>query len=679
MSDVSLDFKEYIGTAPTEDLPRYAYRAMRDWLNYITDTSTLDKWRCNYNVMFRYDDKSDFWNSYPSTRYARKDFAPLAVNEAKSIVKNIITMTYGKMPVMKSKSGTDDPRALDHIEINDAILQRDTRQGFLQSDAIRSGLNAYIFGASFDIVEWDQHAGENIEVGGDEVTFSGDISTDVLTVLDVFFDCTKKRWEDLDWIIVRQKVNRYKLSANPKYSHLAEDILGMRLNDKSGIPCFFDDNYMSTDDIFIYKFIHKPDPVLLPKGRYAIFAGQDIVLEDGDNPYEMINVFPLVPSDHVFGIYGDTDFNDLVPVQKLNDAFTSCINTRVTAFGIDKLFIDNQSLVNVEGITGGLKLFKMVPGSAKPVALDLMGDLNKLLQPLPMISNYMQSVTGMNSAAMGRPDPSIKAAVAMSFQQSMAQQYNSVFQRNAFEQMRKKALLALKLRKMYATFEQLVEVCGENQKFKLKRWTKDSISMIDNIEIEPVDPITDTIGGRLTFSEHIAQMGAPIGDFVRAFKKGTYEPLIDDDEQELNNIALENAMIMRGEVPLVIRGDNHVLHRKKHKKVLDDPDTRKNKQISDAYYEHERMHDEEELNDARYQATLQATVNMAVNQIANPMPQPGMPPQLPPGAPPAQGGPMGPPKQGIVDKSSDQANAMMGVPMSGSKLNPVGDMPQGTI
>lgn len=671
--------REYIGTVDTKDLPHYARQAINTWMNYVTRTYQCTRWRQNYAMFFRYDEKSLFWNSY-TNQSVRTDFVPLAVNEAKAIIKNIINMTYSKMPVMKSKSGNNDPKSLDHIEINDLILERDTNEGYIQKDAVLSGYNAYLFGTSFDIVEWDRYSGEPTTTGSDEVTFTGDVSSDVLTVLDVYFDCTKKRWEDLDWIIVRQKVNKYKIAANPAYADLRDDILSMKLNDVYGVPYFFDYNYDTTDDIFIYKFIHKPDPVLLPNGRYSIFLSNDVVLEDGENPYDQINVFPLVPNDHIYGVYGDTDCNDLYPVQKLNDALTGCLMTKITAFGIDKLFIENESLIDVESLTGGLKLFKMAPQSAKPVNVDLMGDLNKILQPLPLVSGFMQSVTGMNAAAMGRPDPSIKAAVAMSFQQSMAQQYNNTFQRNAFEQMRQKATFALKLRKQYATFPQLLQIVGDNKKFKLKRWTNANISMVDSIYIEPIDPVTSTIGGRLTFSDKLAQMGAPIQDYVRAFKTGSYEPLVDDTDNELNNIGLENSKIMKGEVPMAIRGDNHPLHRKKHKTILDDPETRKDKKISDAYYAHLRMHDEEELNDAKYQATLQATIQMAVSQITNPPPPPG---EIPPGAPGPGSIPGAPPPRrlepGPLDGNSPQTNAMMGVPGSGGNLNPVGDMPNGTI
>lgn len=675
------DEREYIGLVDSKDLPQYGHRAINTWYDYVCRTYMKDRWRQNYSMFFRFDEKSYYWNSYAPT-YARTDYVPLTINQSKSIIKQIINMTYSQMPVMASRSSNTDPKSQDHVDINNLLLERDTKEGFLQRDAIVSAYNAYIFGMSFDIMDWDMNAGENTELDEQQVMFTGDVSSDVLSVLDVYFDCTKKRWEDLDWIIVRQKVNKFKLAANPKYKEFSDRIMSMKLNESSTVPYFFDYNYDTTDDIFIYKFIHRPDPVMLPKGRYAIFLGNDVTLEDGPNPYYNLNggnlnVFPLTPNEHVYGVYGDTDCNDLYPVQKLHDALTSCLMTKVTAFGIDKLFVEDGSLNDIEALTGGLKLFKMKPGTTEfPKNIDLMGDLNKVMSPLPFVEKSMESITGMNAAARGQPDPSIKAAVAMSYLQSMARQFNSTFQRRAFEQMRQKAQFALELRKKFANEPQLLKIVGADKKFKLRRWTKADLSMVDSITVEPVDPVTNTIGGRIAFSEKLAQMGAPIPDYVRALKQGDYSPIMDESDSEYNNIALENAKIMRGEIPMAIREDNHELHRRKHKIIMEDPDVRADKNIMAAFNAHMEMHDQAEIMDAKHKASvqfmIQSTVQEAQASIMPPQPMPGLPPGVQ-----GIGGP--PPNQVPPSVSGNPQSNPLGPPSSGGTQNPVGDMAFGTM
>jgi hypothetical protein len=678
------DGREYIGLVESKELPNYGHRAMNNWYDYVCRTYMRDKWRQNYSTFFRYDDKSSYWNSYAPS-YARTDYVPLTINQSKSIIKSVINMTYSQMPVFASRSSNTDPKSQDHVDINNLLLEHDTKEGFIQRDAIPSGYNAYIFGMSFDLMDWNENGGESTDIGSEDVMFSGDISSDVLTVLDVYFDCTKKRWEDLDWIIVRQKVNKFKLASNPKYRQFADRIMSMKLNEYSVVPYFFDYTYDVTDDIFIYKFIHKPDPIMLPQGRYAIYTGNDLVLEDGPNPYYnlnggQLNVFPLTPNEHVYGVYGDTDCNDMVPVQKLHDALTSCLMTKVTAFGIDKLFVEDGSLNDIESLTGGLKLFKMKPGTTDfPKNIDMMGDLSKIMSPLPFVEKSLESLAGMNAAARGMPDPSIKAAVAMSYLQSMARQYNTTFQRRAFEQMRQKAQFALELRKKFAKEKQVLKIVGSDKKFKLKRWTADSISMVDTITVEPVDPVTDTIGGRIAFSEKLAQMGAPIPDYVRALKQGDYSPIMDESDSEYNNIALENAKILRGEVPMAIREDNHELHRRKHKIIMEDPDVRNDKKIMDAFNTHMEMHDQAEMMDAKHKASVQLNIKMTIDGMQQAMMPP--PPQgmmgLPPGAPPGQG--MPPPRNGGPPPNAPPPGNGLAPPASGGKQNPAGDMPFGTI
>lgn len=660
-------FDKYIGIVGVDEFPVYARRAIDQWYNYVTRVNLEWKWRQNYSMFFRCDEKSSGWTTLQRF-YPRHDFIPLNVNEAKSIVKTVCS--FLQKPTFRGRSSNTDPEVADKIEIYNAQLEYDKENGFLSKNDEAAKLAAYLMNTSFSLVEWDQFEGDHIELA-DAVISTGEVTDDLLTVLDWYFDPTIKSDQDLLWGIARQKVNKFKLAA--QYPEHADKILGKTINSVISVPYLFDLDATQTDDIFVYKFIHRVEPQLCPKGRYTIFL-DDVVLSDKPNKYKRINVFPLRPSQHVYGIYGDTDANDLFPVQKLHDAMTSCLMTKVTAFGIPKVFVERGLISDQESLIGGLKVFNINSGTSKPTTADLMGNLQNDMAPMPMIERWMQTVTGVNSASMGQPDPGIKAAVTMSFMQSMAQRYSSAFQQGYLNYLKDKAEFALELRKNYATTERLVKIVGKDKKYKVARWKASDLTPIDSVYVEPVDPVTNSIGGRIMFAEKLASMGASKREYERAIKTGSYDPIIDDGADEMNLIEMENAAIAEGKVPPAFDDDEHPLHRFHHRKPMQDIDGRLNENAFRAYNEHLRLHDEAELRKIERQARMEATAMIVKQKV---MAESGMAP--PPGA--AMNGPPGNPARPMgAPPPSQQDNNKQPEPQRVSReriKNAVGDMPMG--
>lgn len=606
---------EYVGTLDEQDLPNFVFRMVEASYNYNMTNGSYSRWRRNYSVYNASDERSSYWNSY-NNNYARTDYIPLSINHTKNIAKNTVMLALNQLPAFYSRSANSSPKVVDQIRIYNAILERDAAVGWMSNIITQAALQSFIMGTCFPFVEYDRFAGDNFMLdkpnGEKELTTTGDITADVLSVLDVFFDVTKKRFSDLDWIIVRQRANKYKLAK--MFPDKADDIMSANMGDAIDAPYYFNNNTEFSDDIFIYKLIVKDDPILCPGGRYSILIAPNKLLADGANEYGIIPVFPLSPMPQSYGVYGDTDMNDMCQIQKFYDSISSCLMTKITAFGIDKIIVDNNSLIDTSSLTGGLKMFKMIPNSRPPVNMNLMGDLSGLTGLLPIAQKMLEDVSNMNSSSRGSPDPNIKAGVMVSMLQSMAQRYNSGFQKDIFRCMADMANFGLELRKKKCTFEQIIKIVGEDKKFEAKRWMRDDIALIDSVYVEPVDPVTNTIGGQIMYADKLAQMGADIPTYTRALKSGRYEPLIDPKQLEVNTAEMENSMIMKGEVPMVSIDDDPLIHGPIHKKVISDIDARKDPAIYNAYLQHKLEHDRMEIEQAKHKATVAAYMQQAQQQ-----------------------------------------------------------------
>lgn len=599
--------------------------------DYVANNGMSDLWLMSYCMYYNAVNNSPVFNRI-GANFNRRDYIYSPFNVYKNIGKNFLNMIYSATPVQKARTANTDPNVIDKIEIYNSLLEYDYTKKGLGEQAFECGETAWIFASSFAFVEWDFNKGKDLKFDDDkgQRVFTGDWSMDVLTPFDIAFDPTKSRWEDVESVIVRQKKNKYVLAS--QYPEFEEDILACDARDWVDNPTFNLDFDSFTDDIYIYKYIHKPMPGLknkdydLKNGRYVTILSSGVVIEDEKNYYEKINVFPLTFSKKRYSVYGDTDAFDMLPIQKLMNVAGSCMTTRVTAFGIDKIVIPNQGKVAFEDLAGGLKGLKMPGNQQKPDILNFMGDLRPFMDAMKFAESMMEGISGMNQVIRGNPE-GLKSGVAISNIEQKAIQYINNAQKNAFKQQAEISNFILELRQKYSIYGDLVPIVGEDKKFKLERFAQSDANLIDSIYLEPVDSVTVSFATRNMMSEKLAQMGINPEEYVTFLKTGRYDRMIDDEFDELNNIQLENEKIKKGEVPLVIRSDNDELHIKKHRKPLQDPDARNNPKIVDAYNEHIRMHEENMVTKAQHQATLQ---NLLQTSSAPPMPQSDEEATLPP-------------------------------------------------
>jgi hypothetical protein len=110
---------------------------------------------------------------------------------------------------------------------------------------------------------------------------------------------------------------------------------------------------------------------------------------------------------------------------------------------------------------------------------------------------------------------------------------------------------------------------------------------------------------------------------LSVIETGKLEPLIEAEQAELLNIRSENELLQSGRPATVIALDNHQLHIREHKVVLDDPAAREDPNVTQATLAHIQEHL------AQWQAlsaAQPALLQVLGLQPIPPSPMPGMPP-----------------------------------------------------
>ena len=193
----------------------------------------------------------------------------------------------------------------------------------------------------------------------------------------------------------------------------------------------------------------------------------------------------------------------------------SCVATKVTAFGIDKIVIPNTGTVAIEDLASGLKAIKMPPNQPPPTLLNLMGDIQQHLALMPFVEKMMEGISAMSSVVRGDPG-SIKAGVSLSIIEQKAIQYTNNAQKNGFQQLNDVSNFILTLRKKYSRYGDLVPIVGEDKKFKLERFTQEDFNSLESVILEPVDSISNSIATKEMTADKLSGMGITLKNMLHS-------------------------------------------------------------------------------------------------------------------------------------------------------------------
>lgn len=565
------------------------------WSETIEDSGYLEKlksmWRSYYGAY--YNDVSD--GHQISFSGEQGELVQLPVNHLRNLASHIITMTTSNRPSMEARAVNTDYKSVSQTKLANGVLEYYMREKRLETFLKLAVEHAVVLGAGFIKMEWNATIGEiydyfeNDETGEPDPKrpiYEGDIEFSNLSPFDVCFDGSKES-QNHDWYLVRTFKNKYDLAA--KYPEWSNKIVGLETKSdlerfRLGISNLMD----STDDVPVYEFYHKRTDAL-PNGRYMLFCSEDIILQDIGLPYRIIPIFRISSGDIMGTPYGYTPMFDVLPLQEAINSLYSTILTNQNATGVQNFWAKPGSNLNVTDLGGGLNLIESME---KPEVLQLCNTPKEVFEFLTMLERVAETLTGVNSVARGNPEASLKTGAALALVQSMALQFMSGLQQSYVQLVEDVGSAIIKILQDYAKVPRMIAIVGKTNRTELKEFIGEDISKIARVYVDVGNPLARTIAGRMELATQMMQYQVITNpkQLVEVLNTGKLEMLTEDTQDELDLIRRENEAITEGEVPVVTAIDQHNQHILEHRKVIQDPDLRKDPELVNRALSHIQMH-----------------------------------------------------------------------------------------
>lgn len=605
------------------------------WSDTLRGSGYLEKlksmWRAYYGAYF--DDVSD--GHQITFGGEQGELVQLPVNHLRNLASHIITMTTSNRPSMEARAVNTDYKSISQTKLANGILDYYMREKRLETYLKSAVESAVVLAGGYIKMEWNATTGEVYDYFEDERTgepdpnrpiYEGDIEFSNLSPFDVCFDTSKENQKQ-DWYLVRTFKNKYDLAA--KYPEQAEKI--KTLQTKSDIERFrlnIANSLDQTDDIPVYEFYHNRTDAL-PNGRYMLFLTDEIVLQDIGLPYRIIPIFRISAGDIMGTPYGYTPMFDILPLQEAINSLYSTILTNQNATGVQNFWSKPGAQLNVTELAGGLNLIESME---KPEVLDLCKTPKEVFEFLGMLERVAETLTGVNSVARGNPEASLKTGAALALVQSMALQFMSGLQQSYISLVEDVGGAIIKILQDYAKAPRMIAIVGKTNRTELQEFVGDDISKITRVYVDVGNPLARTIAGRMELATQMMQYQVITNpkQLIEVLNTGKLDVLTEDVQDELDLIRRENEVITEGEIPVVTAIDAHNQHILEHRKVIQDPDLRKDPALVKRALDHIQMHID----------ALRTTDPALLGLIQQ---QP-----LPPAAPPMNmnQGPMAPPQEG---------------------------------
>lgn len=602
------------------------------------------------------------------------------LNVVRNLQTHMINLTLAQRPAWDPRAINSDYKSQAQTLLAKGILDYEMKEKELEAK-FRTACNyAMTYGDSAIVALWDAREGDEVTrvvldpETGDEINETvtdekgepiktGEIVYKAVPSHDLIRDTGSNNMHDLNWVIVRDYVNRYDLIA--KYADVndldrndfeTEDeymefydaiedtryaILGANSKSELGINFVVGEDDFAADDtdlIPVYYFLHRPSPAL-PKGRFVLsVCDGDVVLEDVPLPYKDVPVHFIYPGTTYNEPFGYSPVFDIIVPQKVLNSTMSTILTNQRAFGVHNVLVPTGSNFSPPQLVGDLQFIPYDPipdagggGGGRPETLNLLNTPPEIFDFASRIESSMEMLMGINSVVRGNPEANLKSGAALALMASMAIQFTQEFQQSYIHALEGIGTSVINMYRTYANTPRTIAIVGKSKRQYIQQFTREDISYIDRVAVDVGSPLAKTTAGKLQIAENLMQMGMvkTPEDYLSVVTTGQLDSMMEGETAELLYVQSENEDMQNGEQPPVVVTDNHLLHIKEHKAVLASTDARKDPNVVQATLNHIQEHI----------TMLQDPMLQQLNMLLG---QPALPPQGAQGPQQAPQGPQGP-------------------------------------
>ena len=135
----------------------------------------------------------------------------------------------------------------------------------------------------------------------------------------------------------------------------------------------------------------------------------------------------------------------------------------------------------------------------------------------------------------------------------------------------------IKLLQDFATVPRVPEISGIANRSKISKFKNTDINSINRVVVDEGNPLSKTTAGRTQMADNLIQMGliSTPQDYFSVMTTGRLDVMTQDNDNQNILIRAENEKLIDGSMPVVvIDTDDHTLHIRHHRAILNDPEKR---------------------------------------------------------------------------------------------------------
>lgn len=592
----------------------------------------------------------------------------IKVNDLHNLIQNQLVMVTSQRPAGQARAINSDTSSLKSSRIGTALAEYYMAEAGFETKFIQAVETALLCDEAFMDLFWDKEAGDPIAVDPD--TGKPVMSGDAVIRTHSSWNVTRDPGipvESQDWYIISFVGNRFDYANH--YPRFKNQILQVGEDSLPELPL----NYIpdGSDAIYAHLLIHDRTPAV-PNGRYSLMIGSDIVL-DSELPYEKFPVGRISPADVIDGATGYSAANDILAMEDVTDALHSVVTTNQVTFGAQCIVGPEGGNLKISDLAKGVRYFELPPNM-----IDMLKPL-QLTRTAPEIFNYIgmlnqkkEQQVGVNSVVRGQPEGQLAGASgsALALIQSQAIAFNSGIQRSYFRLLSDMMTKLIGVLRTYADTPRIAKIVGKSKSSALKefKYTGQDLNSISSIVYEMVNPVSQTIGGRMALGQDLIKAGMIKNpkQYLTLVYTGQMDVLTENDESDDMLLLEENEKLAEGEmIPDPVITEIHADHIKSHMSVISSIEAKRNPMIVQNTLDHVNKHIQQWMQ----ASVMNPGILMATGQ--QPLMPPAPPPPLP-GAPQGAGQLVGNGQNPSVKKASEIQEAQQpGLPnIAGTQNEP---------
>lgn len=602
---------KYIGHEVKGEIGGRLKSIVEDYFRYYTSSGIFRKQLSAHNNYYGRGDSGRTSSSEILAGGNEGQLRMVKVNHVRNMGLHLLQLTTSQKPAPQPIATNSDARSQKQVVLAKGILEYYNREKRVGDVLRRAAECAILYSEGFVKSEWDAKIGD--PVGRDEtgeIRTTGDIRVSCVMPTDIIRDYTSPSFEDSDWVIVRNWVNKYDVAAFFGYLpgmevdkfEIVRNILGQRTKPQYGSNALhLGQNINSSagtdgrsDLIAVYEFFHRKSPSV-PAGRYVKFLEDGTLLSDQELQYREIPVRRIAPGVIHGSPFCYTPIFDLLGVQKAIDALYSAVLTNQLTFGVQAIMAMRGSDLDFRMLSQGLGVIEYTLPDHKPESVNFVETAPEIFKFIEQLEGAMETISGVNSVVRGNPEASLKSGSALALVQSQAISFSSGLQESYAKLIEDVFTDILNIIKVYSRDPRTITLAGKFNRGYMREFVGESIADINRVVVNSGSALEQTLSGRVEIARDMLQnqlIKRP-EEYLSVLTSGRLDPMLEGDNAELLLIRMENEAMADGKPVHGVPTDEHALHIKEHRVVLSLPESRDNpellKVVSDHISEHVRF------------------------------------------------------------------------------------------